>query len=98
MKLKTLRLLLRLLANGALAAELAGLASLLLFFPSRTLWWVLLSVAGLGLAAAVLLCLLFWRCPHCHRLLNLRFDDQRLCLHCGGRLDGEAPVRLSLPR
>ena len=50
MKLKTLRLLLRLLANGALAAELAGLASLLLFFPSRTLWWVLLAVAGLGLA------------------------------------------------
>lgn len=96
MKLKTLRFLLNLLANGAIAAELVGLASLLLFFPSRALWWVLLAVAGVLLAAALLLCLLFWRCPHCHRLLGFRFDAQRLCLHCGGRVDGETPV--SFPR
>lgn len=96
MKLETLRVLLNLMVNGALMAEWAGLASILLLFPSLTLWWVLLTVAGVLLAAALLLCLLFWRCPHCHRLLGLRFDAQRLCLHCGGRLDEDALV--SLPK
>ena len=96
MKLETLRVLLNLMVNGALMAELAGLASILLLFPSLALWWVLLTVAGVLLAAALLLCLLFWRCPHCHRLLGFRFDAQRLCLHCGGRLDEDALV--SLPK
>ncbi|MBM6901069.1 hypothetical protein H6B10_15355, partial [Gemmiger formicilis] len=52
MKLETLRVLLNLMVNGALMAELAGLASILLLFPSLTLWWMLLTVAGVLLAAA----------------------------------------------
>lgn len=31
--------------------------------------------------------LIFLRCPHCKKLLNLKWDSQSICHNCGERLD-----------
>ena len=32
---------------------------------------------------------LFLRCPHCKKLLNLKWSSQSICYHCGEKLENE---------
>ena len=37
--------------------------------------------------AAIVMMLIFWRCPHCGRLQGRLFEVGDYCTYCGGRLD-----------
>lgn len=49
---------------------------------------ILMSLCTGCFVAAVVLMLLYWRCPHCDRSLG-RLSDLKYCPYCGKSLDDE---------
>lgn len=47
----------------------------------------MLLAAAILIICDVIFGLIFLRCPHCKKLLNLKWDAQNICHNCGGRLD-----------
>ena len=49
----------------------------------------MLLAATILIVGDVIFGLIFLRCPHCKKLLNLKWDSQSICHSCGERLDEE---------
>lgn len=47
----------------------------------------MLLAATILIICDVIFGLIFLRCPHCKKLLNLKWDSQSICHNCGERLD-----------
>lgn len=47
----------------------------------------MLFAATILIVCDVIFGLIFLRCPHCKKLLNLKWDAQNICHNCGERLD-----------
>lgn len=84
MKLDTVRKLLTLVSMAGIC--LVFLANLP---PFQAHYKEMFLLAGCMLLGNLALGFALWRCPHCKRLLNYRLSAQRICYHCGGRLDGD---------
>lgn len=60
---------------------LVGVVVMLLGYFSSILW----AVGAVVALSAIIPNLLFYRCPHCGRMLGK--NDGSFCQHCGGRVD-----------
>jgi len=53
---------------------------------SITLRWILGVLSAVGVVALLIIGGLYWRCPHCGKMLGRLDAVPKHCMHCGGKL------------
>ena len=62
-------------------------AMLPLIFPSiQDIYMIFLCIGGIISFSGVIFEVLFIRCPHCGRMLNLHGSSPEYCPHCGEKI------------
>ena len=76
--------------NFNLGASIALVIALLSNIPAfHLIHREMLLAATILIVGDVIFGLIFLRCPHCKKLLNLKWESQSICHSCGERLDEE---------
>lgn len=76
----------RRILNG-IASVVIGIVFLSNFPSLNSIRMEMIAVATFLMISDLIFVFVFLRCPHCKKLLNLRWSSQSICHNCGERLD-----------